>query len=231
MGDNKTNMNNYGIRLTKMMIAFVFYGLGVTLTLKADIGYAPWEVFHAGVANTFGLSIGLVSIIVGVVIILVAMRLGETMGVGTILNMIFIGVFIDMFNAMTIIPQASNFTSGLGMMAVGMTIISYATYLYISTGFGTGPRDGLMVALSRITGFSAGVCRGGIEVSVTVIGYFLGGLVGIGTVISAFAIGFILQGVFKVFRFEPKKIQHETLQQTLEQLKNSGGCVKGQENE
>jgi len=111
-------------------------------------------------------------------------------------------------------------------MTVGLIIISFATFLYISSAFGTGPRDSLMVALSRKTGLPVGACRGFIEVSVTVIGYFLGGLVGVGTVISALAVGFILQGVFKIFQFEPKDIQHEDMKETLHHIKNYRESLK-----
>ncbi|NLN98139.1 MAG: hypothetical protein GX127_07170 [Eubacteriaceae bacterium] len=221
-------MNQYALRIIKMFVGFIFYGLGIVVTLRANIGYAPWEVFHVGVANTVGMSIGMVSILVGVVIFIITVSLGETLGSGAILNMIFIGVFTDLFNMLSFIPEAQNLTMGLVMMVVGLTIISFATYLYISSAFGTGPRDSLMVALSRITGFSAGACRGFIEVSVTVIGYFLGGSVGVGTVLSALVVGFILQGVFKIFQFEPKNVQHEDMKETFNRLKGYKESFKRQ---
>jgi uncharacterized membrane protein YczE len=98
-------------------------------------------------------------------------------------------------------------------------VISLGSFFYISSGFGAGPRDGLMVALTRKTHLPIGVCRGGIEVLVVFLGWRLGGMVGFGTVLSAFSIGFCIQLTFSLLRFKPTAIVHENVTETYGKLK------------
>lgn len=220
-------MNNMGIsshrhvllfRLLRLIFGLFLYALGIVVTLKAHIGYAPWDVLHVGLAKTMGISIGLASILVGVLIVALTFVLGEKLGIGTILNMILIGVFIDLILKVNVIPMMDNFIWGVIMLMVGLFIISLATYFYIGSGLGAGPRDSLMVALARKTKLPIGFCRGTIEVLAVLIGWKLGGMVGIGTIIAAFAIGFCIQFTFKALNFDPKKVNHQTLPGTYKAI-------------
>jgi uncharacterized membrane protein YczE len=194
------------------------YALGIVVTLKANVGYAPWDVFHVGVSKIIGISIGNASIITGVIIGIIAVLLGEKIGLGTILNMILIGVFLDMILLFNIIPDANSFLFGVIMLIAGLFIIALASYFYIGSAFGAGPRDSLMVALTRKTRLPIGICRGIIELIAVFVGWRLGGMLGIGTVISAFAIGFCVQITFKVLKFDATKVKHETLNRTFSQF-------------
>jgi len=196
----------------------LIYSLGIALTLNAQIGYAPWEVLHVGMSKTFGLSIGTISIIVGLVILLVTAFFGEDVGIGTIANMIVIGLLLDLILFLDFLPIAGNIIFGIPMLVSGLFVIALGSYFYIASAFGAGPRDGLMVLLTRKTGLPIGICRGGIELSTVLIGWYLGGLVGIGTVISALAIGFCVQITFKLLRFDPTKITHERIQETYKMV-------------
>lgn len=177
--------------------------------MKAHIGYAPWEVFHAGLANVLGLQIGNVTIWVGVVIGLIVMLSGERIGLGTVSNMVLVGLFMNMLLKSTLIKEQSSFLPGILQLVVGLFVISLASFFYISSGFGAGPRDSLMVFLSRKSGLSVGVCRGAIELSVTIVGFLMGGMLGWGTLLSAFLIGFCIQLTFRVLRFDPKTVVHD----------------------
>lgn len=110
------------------------------------------------------------------------------------------------------------------MMFAGLFIISLASYFYMGSGFGAGPRDSLMVALERKTGLAVGLCRGIVEGSAVLLGWLLGGPVGLGTVLSAFGIGFCIQVVFRSLGFDARTVQHETLEVTFRKLlpKNGG---------
>lgn len=209
-------------RLTQLLLGLFIYGFGIVFTINANIGYAPWDVFHAGLANTLGISLGNASIAVGVLIVLLAMILGERVGLGTLLNMVLIGVFIDLIMGLELIPKSSNFFIGLLMMAVGMIVIAIATFFYIGSGFGAGPRDSLMVAVTRLTKLPVGICRATIEILAVLAGWLLGGLLGIGTVISALSIGFFIQMTFKVIKFDPTKVKHEGLGDTFKLLMSGG---------
>lgn len=211
-------MRTYFLRVLRLIFGLFVYGVGIVFTIRANIGYAPWDVFHAGLAKTVGISFGTASIWVGVMIVILAVILGERVGLGTLLNMVLIGVFIDLIMFLGVVPLASNFFLGLLMMAIGMIVIALATFFYIGSGFGAGPRDSLMVAVTRLTKLPVGVCRGSIEVMAVLAGWLLGGLLGIGTVISAFSIGFFVQMTFKVIGFDPTKVKHEKLMDTVKVL-------------
>ena len=208
-------MKQFYVRLLLLTWGLFLYALGIVVTLNANVGYAPWEVFHVGLAKTMDISIGAASILVGVIIGIIAVFLGEKLGFGTILNMVLIGVFMDIILASHIIPMAENFVSGMAMLIVGLYIIALASYFYIKSAFGAGPRDSLMVAITRKTSLSVGICRGIVELLAVVIGWMLGGILGIGTVVSAFAIGFCIQTTFKLFAFDATEVKHETMEQTM----------------
>lgn len=196
-------------RLLRLLFGLFLYAVGIVLTMKAHIGYAPWEVFHAGLANVLGLQIGNVTIWVGVVIGLIVMLSGERIGLGTVSNMVLVGLFMNMLLKSTLIKEQSSFLPGILQLVVGLFVISLASFFYISSGFGAGPRDSLMVFLSRKSGLSVGVCRGAIELSVTIVGFLMGGMLGWGTLLSAFLIGFCIQLTFRVLRFDPKTVVHD----------------------
>jgi len=206
------------LRLLRLIFGLFLYALGIVITLKAHVGYAPWDVLHVGLAKTTGMTIGLASILVGVLIVIVAFLLGEKLGLGTILNMILIGVFLDIILKLNLIPMMDNFVWGVIMLIIGLFVISLATYFYIGSGFGTGPRDSLMVSLARKTRLPIGFCRGTIEVIAVVVGWKLGGMVGIGTVIAALSIGFCIQITFRILKFDPKRVDHQTLVGTYKAL-------------
>lgn len=211
-------MKQFYIRLLRLIVGLFLYSLGIVITIRANIGYAPWEVFHAGLANTVGINIGTASIITGVVIVVAALLLGEKVGLGSILNMILIGLFIDALLSINLIPLADNFVLGIIMLIAGLFVIAFASYFYINSAFGAGPRDSLMVALTRITKLPVGICRGAIEVLAVLAGWRLGGMVGAGTVISALAIGACIQITFKLLKFDAAKVKHETLDQTIKTM-------------
>lgn len=212
-------MKSFVLRFIRLNWGLFICSVGIVFMLNANIGYAPWDVFHAGLANSFGTSIGIASIAVGLVICIATVALGEKLGLGTISNMVMIGLFIDMLLSIGLIPFANNFAYGMAMMAGGMILLSYGSYHYIASGFGAGPRDSLMVAVTRKTGLPVGVCRGAIEVITALAGWKLGGMFGVGTIISAFAIGFFIQSTFKILKFDPTKVRHETLGQTCLKIK------------
>jgi uncharacterized membrane protein YczE len=188
------------------------------MTMKANLGFAPWEVLHQGIAGTFGLTIGKVSIIAGFTICVICLLFGEKFGLGTVLDMLLVGIFLDFNLSLNFIPQMHSFLSGAALMMAGLFIISFGIFFYISSGFCAGPRDSLMVAIERKTGLAVGISRAILETSAVFIGWLLGGPVGIGTILSAFGISFFIQTVFSLLKFDPAKVQHETLYATLKAL-------------
>lgn len=197
-------------RLIRLLLGLALFALGIVLTVNANLGLAPWDAFHVGLTKIFNLSFGRVSMLVGFTVLIINYFLNESIGVGTIGNIFIIGLILDFIFDSNIIPVTDNFITGVIMIVLGMIIIAIASYFYIGSGFGTGPRDGLMVALTRITKKPVGLIRGGIEFSVLVLGFLLGAKIGIGTILIAFGIGPIVQTVFKVLRFEVQNVKHDS---------------------
>jgi uncharacterized membrane protein YczE len=203
------------LRLLYLVGGLFLFALGIVFALNANIGYPPWDVFHAGLGGNLGVTIGVAGIITAAGLTAVVALLGERIGLGTIANMILVGVFIDLILALEVVPVGESFLTGLGIMVVGLYIIAVASYFYIGSGFGAGPRDSLMVALSRITRLPLGFCRGIIEIVVALFGWLMGGPIGAGTVIFGLFIGVCVQVFFKLLRFDPKKVKHETFRDTF----------------
>lgn len=220
-------MNRFLVRLVRLFLGLFLYGVGIVLTMKANIGYASWEVFHAGLSNVFNIQIGTVSILVGLALCLISMLGGEKLGLGTLCNMIFIGVFMNLLLSLDFIPTQHNFFAGVVQMVFGLFVIAVATVYYISSGFGAGPRDSLMVMLTKKTKLSIGVCRSGLELLVVIIGWVLGGSFGIGTVLAALIVGFCVQITFKLFRFDPTTVVNETFMETFRNLRGTAS-ISGQ---
>lgn len=209
-------------RLARLLLGLVLYAFGIVLTLNAHIGYGPWEVFHVGLAETAGMSIGSAAIVTGIVIALFAVLLGERLGLGTILNMTLIGFILDAILVLGVVPVATSFVPGVAMMVAGLFVIALASFFYIGSGFGAGPRDSLMVALTRKTRLPVGLVRGAIELVAVVVGWRLGGMVGLGTVLAAFAIGFCIQMTFRLLKFDPTIVRHESLMMSWHNLVRGG---------
>ncbi len=205
-----------------MLLGLVLYALGIVATVKANVGYAPWEVFHVGLGDAIGISLGAASIIAGLVIVIVVTALGEKLGLGTLGSMVLTGVFIDIIVVMNIIPEAGGFAAGIAMLIAGMFTIALGSYFYMKAAFGAGPRDNLMVVLTRKTKIPVGLCRLLVELLVTLIGWLLGGMVGVGTVISFIGIGLCVQIVFSLLKFDVTAVQHETLGESLARVWRKG---------
>ena len=209
------------MRLFNLVFGLFLFALGIVFAIQAHIGYAPWEVFHVGLSTTVGITIGTANIITGVAIGIIAVLLGEKFGIGMIFNMFLIGIFIDLIMLPNIIPISGHLGVGLAMMLLGLVLISVGSYFYIKSAFGAGPRDSLMLALNRRTKMPVGVCRGLLELTATIGGWFLGGMVGVGTVFFVIMIGLCIQMIFKLFKFEAKSVQHETICQTYQAVKRA----------
>lgn len=179
-----------GRRLVQLIVGLVAFGVGIGLMLQSGLGVPPWDVLHQGLAVRFGLSVGVWSVIVSVVVLLGWIPLRERYGVGTLLNAVVIGITIDLTAA--IVPEAGNVVVAWIMLLTGVVTIALATGMYIGANFGPGPRDGLMTGIAR-RGPSIRLTRVIIEVAVLTIGWLLGGTFGVGTVVFAFGIGPLVQ--------------------------------------
>ena len=177
-------------RILRCVAGLALFGLGIALLLHANLGAAPWDVFHTGVSELTGVPVGTVIIITGIVILLLWIPLRESPGLGTVLNAIEIGVVVDL--VLPHVPEPDALVVRLAMMLGGVVVIAIGSGLYIGAGLGPGPRDGLMTGLAR-RGISIRGARTGIEIVVLLIGVLLGGAIGLGTAVFALGIGPLVQ--------------------------------------
>ena len=188
-------------KYTRMIVGFFLMAVGVVSILQADLGMPPWDVFHLGLHPYLPLTYGQIIQGVGLVAIVASYFLGVKPKLGTFLNMIFVGLFVDFVMAMEVIPQFQEWWwRGIQLM-VGIFIFAYGTMTYIMVERGTGPRDSLMMAFSRITGYGIGAVRTVMEVTVTITGFLLSGPLGVGTVIFALTVGTFMELCMKIIRW------------------------------
>ena len=182
-----------------IQFGFFIFGLAIVLMVRAGIGLGPWDVFHVGLTKTTRISLGVASQVTGLAILVIAWAAARVKpGPGTVANMIFIGVFIDLL--MPHISQPRGFPAQLAVFVAGTVLLGIATAVYLKAGLGAGPRDGLMLGLSRITGRSVRLVRTVIELSALGAGALMGGQVGLGTIIFAFGVGPVVQASLRLFR-------------------------------
>jgi uncharacterized protein len=185
---------------------FVF-SFGIIFAKQAVLGLSPWDVFHMGLSLNLPITFGQASQLTGLSLIAVSWFLGVKPGIGTVCNMFFIGLWIDLVLGLKLIPEANQ--TGL-FLQLSFLLFSLASYcvggaLYIKAKLGTGPRDSLMMALVRKTGWRVSISRICIEVVACFVGWLLGGPVGVATVVLAFGIGPAVGLGFKIFKVDVKK--------------------------
>ena len=189
--------NRLGRRLVQLYVGLALYGASSALLVVSGLGLEPWNVLHQGLAELTGLTIGVVSIIVGAAVLLLWIPLRQRPGLGTVSNVFVVGLAMD--GTLALVPDAHGLAVRIPLLLAGILLNGVATGLYISASFGPGPRDGLMTGLHRLTGRSIRLIRTGIEVAVVATGFVLGGTVGIGTLLYALAIGPLAQLFLRVF--------------------------------
>ncbi|EJH8725825.1 YitT family protein [Cronobacter sakazakii] len=189
-------------RLVQLYVGLSLYGVSTAMFVRADLGTDPWNVFHVGLARLLSLNLGAVIIGVGALVLLLWVPLRQRPGLGTISNVIMIGLAADAALAvlpapsslaLAVLPAPSSLALRGGLLVAAVVLNALATGMYIGAGFGAGPRDGLMTGIHARTGWSVRSIRTAIEITVLLAGWAMGGTPGIGTVVYALAIGPLIQ--------------------------------------
>jgi uncharacterized membrane protein YczE len=183
-------------RLAQLYVGLACFGVSLALMVRARLGLGPWDVLHQGLAERLGLRIGWVVIGVGAAVMLAWIPLRERPGIGTLSNLVVIGLVADA--ALNVIGEPEPLAARIALLAAGILGTALGTGLYVGAGLGPGPRDGLMTGLAR-RGWSIRAVRTGIEVTVLALGFLLGGSVGIGTVAFALGIGPLVHVALPLF--------------------------------
>lgn len=174
-------------RLARLVTGLWLFGTGDALIVQAALGNAPWTVLAQGVSLHTPLTIGAATLAIGVVVLLGWIPLRERPGLGTVLNVLVIGLAIDVMRV--VVPEPAALLPRVLMLLAGTVLVGQGSGLYLTAALGPGPRDGLMTGIHRRTGVPIAVVRGGIELAALTTGWLLGGTVGLGTVAFALLIG------------------------------------------
>ncbi|MGZ4507555.1 MAG: membrane protein YczE [Blastococcus sp.] len=178
-------------RLVQLYAGLALYGVSMALLVRSTLGVMPWDVLHQGLARHLGWSLGTVTIVVGALVLLAWIPLRQLPGIGTVSNVVVIGLAVDA--TLALLPTPSALAARVGFVVAGVLLNAVATAAYIGVHLGPGPRDGLMTGLVRRTGGSVRLVRTSIEAAVVATGWLLGGTLGLGTVVYALAIGPLVQ--------------------------------------
>lgn len=188
-------------RLLRLNIGLLIYGLALSMVINAKIGVPPWDVFAQGISIQLNTSYGVASIIVSVIVLLFWIPLKVKPGIGSIMNAILIGLWADFWSQY--LPKMDSYWGNLAMFMLGTCTLAFATGLYITSNLGSGPRDGLILGLTKRLGWKVWQVRTSIEVLVLAVGWVMGGQVREGTVIFAITIGYLMQLSLRLFKYKP----------------------------
>ena len=204
----------------RIIFGLLVFSLGVHLTIRANLGLAPWDCFGMGIANQTPLNYGLSMTFMSIIILIIDVLMKEKIGFGTIIDALCTGNFIQMFNDIDPFPETTDVFAGIVIILAGLSLMAIGQYFYMSAAQCCGPRDALLVGLGkRLSRLPIGMVLVLLYGTVLLIGWLLGGPVGIGTVVSTFGSGVVMQFIFNTIRFEPRKVEHQSVFETARILK------------
>ena len=216
---NKEKNQSLGSILANSLLAafgLFGFGVGVYLTIQANIGVAPWDTFYLGINRVTGIQYGTISIIVSFFVICLDLLLKERIGIGMLLDAVIVGKTVDLMNWLDLVPAQQNIVIGVILMLVGLFIMGFSQFLYMKAALCCGPRDTLLVAMNkRFKNVSAGTVWTCILITVFIMGWLLGGPVGVGTIIAVCLQGPLMQLAFNMMKFKPTEVNHQDLIQSM----------------
>lgn len=199
----KNSLVNLGIKpMGRLLLGLYLVGLGLAMMIHTGLGVPPWDVLSQGLQVQTGWSFGTCAVVISAIVLLIWIPIKQQPGIGTIINAVLIGPFADL--SKPLMPELDGWLANLVWMALGLFSVALGAGLYISANLGAGPRDGLMVGLTRVSGWPFWVIRTIGESVVLITGWVLGGTVGIGTALFAISIGTLMQMTMNWFGFDPK---------------------------
>ena len=194
------NRPGFWLQLLRLNLGLLLLGYSIALMLEANVGLGPWNVFNEGISKVTGISYGRGTQLIGFVVLALSMVLAHTRpGLGTLINMVIVGPWIDLFRHLHAVPTVHTLGWGLLQFSLGVVLSGVATGLYITARLGAGPRDGLALGVAHMLHLSVRAGRMGLELLVLVTGWLMGGQVGLGTLLYAMTIGPLMQFFLRLF--------------------------------
>ena len=208
----------------RIFLGLMVFSFGVHLTIFANIGLAPWDCLGMGISYHTPLTYGLAVTAVSLTVLIVDLLLRERIGFGTLIDALFTGSMIQLFNDLNPFPMNQNLVAGLALMLAGFVFMALGMWIYMAAGQGCGPRDSLLVGLGkRLPSFPIGLVEVLLWASVLLAGWLLGGPVGVGTLFGTFGAGAVMAAVYSLVRFEPRNIRHRDIIEVLRELRGREG--------
>jgi uncharacterized membrane protein YczE len=203
----KNSLANLGIKpIARLLVGLYLVGLGLAMMIHTGLGVPPWDVLSQGIQVQTGWSFGVSAIVTSAFVLLLWIPIKQQPGIGTFVNALLIGPFADLNEPL--MPKLDGFFVNLIWLILALVVFAVGAGLYISPNLGAGPRDGLMVGLTRVSGWPFWIIRTIGETLVLVSGWLLGGTVGIGTALFAVSVGYLMQTSMKFFGFDPKSTEN-----------------------
>ena len=204
----------------RIVFGLLVFALGVHLTIRAELGLAPWDCLGMGVSYHTPLNYGLSMTAMNVIILTVDVLMKEKIGFGTVIDALLTGNFVQLFNDLDPFPKTKNVFVGVLIIVAGLAFMALGQYFYMTAAQCCGPKDALLVALGkRLRRLPIGAVQVLLWGTVLLFGWLLGGPVGLGTVVSTFGSGVVMQLIYSLIRFEPRKVRHQSVFDTMKQLK------------
>ena len=219
--ENNSYLKKLIIKILKSIIGYLIISMGNALMIYADLGLNSWGILHQGISIQTPLSFGQALQLLGATIIVICIMFGNIPGIGTMLNMYFVGVFTDFFKDAGFFSTPGSLPGKFAMLLISVLLIDFGMFIYLRESIGAGPKDGLMLILTQRSGKDLGLIRTCMELTAVLFGYLLGGKFGIGTIIAAIILGPILRTMFKIFNYNPGENRHENVFETFRRLKHN----------
>jgi len=204
-------------KIAYLYVGFFLVGLGIVLSVKSNLGLAPWDVLNQGISRTFDINIGIVNIYVGLAMIVIATFIKVYPGIATVLNAIFCGLFIELL--MDHIPHPPNLFIAVIMNILGVVLLALGSALYLKAILGAGPRDSFFLGLVKKLQINITYIRPVVDGIVLLTGFLLGGTIGLGTIVALLFLGFFMDVFFRLLKYNPKEVTQMNFAQQIRYLK------------
>ncbi len=203
----------------RIVIGLLIFSFGVHLTIYANIGLAPWDCLGMGIANHTPFNYGVSMTLIAVTVLMLDILLKERIGFGTVIDALLTGNFVQLFNSLNPFPENDSVWLGIPIMLAGFVFMALGMWVYMKAEQCCGPRDSLLIGLGkRMPRVPIGIVEVLLWAVVLLLGWLLGGKVGIGTVLSTFGAGIVMQLVYSLIGFEPRRLRHRGLIETVKLL-------------
>ncbi len=208
----------------RIVFGLLIFALGVHLTIRADLGLAPWDCLGMGISYHTPLNYGLSMTVIAVLVLIIDVLLKEKIGYGTVIDALLTGNFVQLFNYLDHFPKTKGIAAGIMIIIAGLALMAIGMYFYMKSEQCCGPRDALLVGLGkRLNKLPIGAVQILLWAVVLLAGWLLGGPVGIGTIITTFGAGIVMQIVYSIIRFEPRALEHKSIIETTKILISKTG--------